>query len=89
LNVTPGAKRLILPAPMVGGGCEGRWAAMVCRLLAATYEGGISAIRITNNCGHIELDHLQYGTSEAPIPEPALLALLCRAAALLHRRQRL
>ena len=38
---------------------------------------GISAIKISNTGGGIEVDHLQYGQSNTnPVPEPSTLLLL-------------
>jgi hypothetical protein len=46
------------------------------RFLGVTDAGGIKAIRISNSSGGIELDHIQYGTMMAPVPEPTTWALM-------------
>jgi hypothetical protein len=46
------------------------------RFYGAIDTGGISAIKISNASGGIEVDHLQYGLSGEPIPEPGTLLLL-------------
>lgn len=45
------------------------------RFLGVTDPGGIKAIRVSNSSGGIELDHIQYGTMMAPVPEPTTWAL--------------
>lgn len=49
------------------------------RFYGAINDGGISAIKILNTAGGIEVDHLQYGLfgeRTAAVPEPASLLLL-------------
>jgi hypothetical protein len=46
------------------------------RFLGVTDAGGIKAIRVSNSSGGIELDHIQYGTMMAPVPEPTTWALM-------------
>lgn len=59
------------------------------RFFGVTYEGGIGSIKIANNGGGIEVDHVQYGAM-APVPEPPAWAMLAAggllAAARLRRR---
>lgn len=46
------------------------------RFFGLTFDGGIKSIFISNSGGGIEVDHVQYGTMYAPIPEPSTWALL-------------
>lgn len=47
------------------------------RFFGASDALGISAIRIGNSSGGIEVDHLQYGLAAAPaVPEPQTYALM-------------
>lgn len=46
------------------------------RFLGVTDAGGVKAIRVSNSSGGIELDHIQYGTMMAPVPEPTTWALM-------------
>jgi hypothetical protein len=55
------------------------------RFLGVTFEGGISAIRISAQGTRIELDHLQYG---GMIPAPGALSLLGLAGIMGRRRRR-
>lgn len=48
------------------------------RFFGVTYDGGISAIRISNTATGLEVDHLQYGGVAHPVPalpRPGLAAL--------------
>ena len=51
--------------------------------------GGISAIKLSNQSGGIELDHLQYGAVVGGVPEPATALLLATTLIVLcHFRKR-
>lgn len=58
------------------------------RFLGVTELGGISAIKISNSGGGIEIDHLQYGLAGTPVPEPGTLLLLGSGLALGFRSRR-
>ena len=61
------------------------------RFIGVTHEEGIKAIRVSNSGGGIELDHIQYGTMMAPVPEPgtwALLSLGLACVGVLRQRRR-
>lgn len=61
------------------------------RFFGVTSAGGIKSIFIRSSAGGVELDHLQYGSMTAPVPEPgtwALMALgLAAVGAAGHRRK--
>ena len=58
------------------------------RFFGATYDGGISAIRIATNNRDWEVDHLQYGAaSPAPVPEPSTILMVGAGAASLLRKR--
>jgi hypothetical protein len=46
------------------------------RFFGIQNAGGISAIFMSNASGGMEVDHLQYGASVSPVPEPETYALL-------------
>ena len=46
------------------------------RFFGVTSAGGIKSIFVSSNGGGIELDHLQYGSMTAPVPEPGTWALM-------------
>ena len=52
------------------------------RFFGLTFEGGIKSIFISNSSGGIEIDHVQYGTMYAPVPEPSAWALMIAGLAL-------
>jgi hypothetical protein len=57
-------------------------------LVGATYDGGISAIRIATNNRDWEVDRLQYGAaSPAPVPEPSTILMVGAGAASLRRKR--
>lgn len=57
------------------------------RFFGVQFAGGIRSIKITNNGGGIEVDHIQYGQISA-VPEPATWALWLSGAGLLAWRRR-
>jgi hypothetical protein len=61
------------------------------RFIGVTHEEGIKAIRVSNSAGGIELDHIQYGTMMAPVPEPGtwmLVSLGLGCVGVAQRRRR-
>ena len=58
------------------------------RFFGATFDGGISAIRVSTNNKDWEIDHLQYGAaSPTAVPEPSTLLMTGLGAATLMRRR--
>lgn len=57
------------------------------RFYGVQYAAGIKSIKIWNTAGGIEVDHLQYG-GEAPVPEPATMALVAATALAAMRKRR-
>jgi hypothetical protein len=70
--------------PQLGDGIHGGSTA-ADRFLGVSYDGGISAIRISADFGAIELDHIQFGDIMT-VPAPSAVGLL--GLALLGRRRR-
>jgi hypothetical protein len=56
------------------------------RFLGAIHSGGISRVRITQERGGIEIDHLQYGATSAAVSAPAAFALFVLALGLMGGR---
>lgn len=57
------------------------------RFYGVQHAAGIKSIKIWNASGGIEVDHLQYG-GEAPVPEPATMALVAASALAAIRKRR-